>query len=169
MTNSDDARGTIVVYTDGSCIGNPGPGGWSYALQQSTIGVPNVTLEKSGYGGIDTTNNRMELTAVIEALKASPTGSNITLYTDSKYVQKGCTEWLSGWIKRGWKTAAKKPVLNQDLWEGLNALLIEKKPEIEWVRGHNGDPFNERADVLATNAARGVTIDTHPEVVGVEA
>ncbi len=136
----------IVVYTDGACKGNPGPGGWGVLLRSSG------QVEKELFGGeLVTTNNRMELTAVIEALQALKRPCQVALYIDSKYVLQGATEWLVGWKTKGWKTAAKQPVKNVDLWQQLDILLLTSGHEIEWcwVKGHAGDPGNERADTLA--------------------
>ena len=135
----------IEIYTDGACKGNPGPGGWGVLLRSG----PTV---KELYGGErETTNNRMELMAVIQALEALKRPCNVTLYLDSQYVLKGITEWLPGWKAKGWKTASKQPVKNQELWQRLDALLQGSGHEVDWrwVRGHNGDPGNERADALA--------------------
>ena len=135
----------VVIYTDGACKGNPGPGGWGALL----AGSGN---EKELFGGeMETTNNRMEMTAVIEALAALKRPCNVTLYLDSQYVLKGITEWIHGWKARGWRTAAKAPVKNVDLWQRLDALLTAGGHTIDWrwVRGHTGDPGNERADALA--------------------
>jgi ribonuclease HI len=136
----------IIIYTDGACKGNPGPGGWG-AILRSTGHV-----EKELFGGeLLTTNNRMEMTAVIEALSALKRPCDIALYIDSKYVLQGITEWLPGWKAKGWKTAAKQPVKNVDLWQKLDALVNVGGHTIEWcwVKGHAGDPGNERADALA--------------------
>ncbi|MFM9878931.1 MAG: ribonuclease HI [Burkholderiaceae bacterium] len=136
---------TIEIYTDGACKGNPGPGGWGALLR-------SASTEKELCGGeLGTTNNRMELTAVIEALAALKKPCHITLYLDSEYVRKGVTEWLAGWKARGWRTAAKQPVKNQDLWQKLDALLAASGHQIDWrwVKGHAGNPGNERADALA--------------------
>ncbi|NCP39650.1 MAG: ribonuclease HI [Rhodoferax sp.] len=135
----------IQIYTDGACKGNPGPGGWG-ALLRSTDACKEL------YGGeLGTTNNRMEMVAVIEALSALKRPCKVVLHVDSQYVLKGMTEWLSGWKARGWKTATKAPVKNVDLWQRLDALVNNAGHQIEWrwVRGHNGDPGNERADALA--------------------
>jgi ribonuclease HI len=135
----------VVIYTDGACKGNPGPGGWGALLA-------NGSTEKELFGGeMGTTNNHMEMTAVIEALAALKRPCNITLYLDSQYVLKGITEWIHGWKARGWRTAARAPVKNVDLWQRLDALLVSSGHTIDWrwVRGHNGDPGNERADALA--------------------
>ena len=136
----------ITIYTDGACKGNPGPGGWGAILRSKGH------LEKELFGGeILTTNNRMEMTAVIEALSALKRPCEIALYIDSKYVLQGMTEWLPGWKARGWRTAAKQPVKNVDLWQKLDALVNAGGHTIEWcwVKGHAGDPGNERADALA--------------------
>ena len=137
---------TVEIYTDGACRGNPGPGGWG-----ATLEMGEHFRELSGAEAM-TTNNRMELMAVISALEALKRPVPIKLYTDSEYVRRGITEWLKSWKARGWKTADRKPVKNQDLWERLDA--IASRPEIawHWVKGHSGVPGNERVDRLA-NAA----------------
>ncbi len=143
--NSGIATQHVVIYTDGACKGNPGPGGWGAVLATGRT-------EKEIFGGeLGTTNNRMEMTAVIEALAALRRPCNVTLYLDSEYVRKGITEWIHGWKARGWKTAAKAPVKNVDLWQRLDALLLASGHKVDWrwVRGHTGDPGNERADGLA--------------------
>ena len=135
----------IDIYTDGACKGNPGPGGWG-ALLQSTAS------QKELFGGeLLTTNNRMEMTAVIEALSALKRPCHVTLHVDSQYVLKGMTEWLAGWKAKGWKTAAKQPVKNVDLWQRLDQLVSTAGHKIDWrwVKGHDGDPGNEHADALA--------------------
>ncbi len=136
---------SIDIYTDGACKGNPGPGGWGALLKSGHT-------EKTLFGGeLDTTNNRMEMTAVIEALSALKRPCKVTLHVDSQYVLKGMTEWLVGWKAKGWKTAAKLPVKNVDLWQKLDALVSGGGHHIEWrwVKGHAGHPGNERADALA--------------------
>jgi ribonuclease HI len=136
----------ITIYTDGACKGNPGPGGWGVILRSAG------QVEKELFGGEAlTTNNRMEMTAVIEALSALKRPCDIALYVDSKYVLQGITEWLPGWKAKGWKTAAKQPVKNVDLWQKLDALVNTGGHTIDWcwVKGHAGDPGNERADALA--------------------
>lgn len=139
----------IEVFTDGACKGNPGPGGWG-AL------VTHDGTERELFGGEPlTTNNRMELRAVIEALNALDGSVPVRVHTDSQYVQKGISEWILSWKRRGWKTADNKPVKNQDLWQQLDALAARHKVEWMWVRGHNGHPGNERADQLAN---RGVLV-----------
>lgn len=134
----------ITIYTDGACSGNPGPGGWGALI------IPADGSEQEIYGGEQsTTNNRMELTAAIEALNALPPSQNITLITDSTYVKDGITSWLTNWKARGWKTAAKKPVKNVDLWQALDAARQRHDVTWQWTKGHAGDPGNERADALA--------------------
>ena len=134
---------TVVIYTDGACSGNPGPGGWGSVLMYR-----GHRRELSG-GEADTTNNRMELMAVIQALEALKRPCNITIHTDSTYVMKGMTEWLPQWKKRDWKTAARKPVKNVDLWKHLDELVNKHQVKWEWVRGHTGHAENELADALA--------------------
>ena len=133
----------VVIYTDGACKGNPGPGGWGAWLRWGG-------QEKELFGGDAlTTNNRMELTAVIEALAALTSRRDVAIYTDSEYVKNGMTTWIHGWKTRGWRTADKKPVKNMDLWQRLDALVAQHDVQWHWVRGHTGDPGNERADTLA--------------------
>jgi ribonuclease HI len=138
---------TITIYTDGACKGNPGPGGWGAWLK-------SAEHEKELWGGeAVTTNNRMELTAVIEALAALKRNSQVQLYTDSQYVRQGITTWIHNWKQRGWKTAGKQPVKNIDLWQRLDALAAQHRVDWRWVKGHAGDPGNERADALANRGA----------------
>lgn len=138
---------SITIYTDGACSGNPGPGGWGAILCWN-----DHEKEISGGEG-ETTNNRMEMMAVIEALKAlKHNKAPVTIYTDSKYVLQGATEWLEGWKARGWKSANKKPVKNQDLWEQIDSLLKDHSVHFIWVKGHNGHEMNERVDKLAVSA-----------------
>jgi ribonuclease HI len=133
----------IEIFTDGACRGNPGPGGWGALIRYKTI-------EKEFYGGEkQTTNNRMELTAAIEGLKAVKDRCEISLTTDSQYVRKGITEWLTNWKARGWKTASKKPVKNVDLWQALDEQAARHKVQWHWVKGHSGHRENEFADQLA--------------------
>ncbi len=133
----------VEIYTDGACKGNPGPGGWGALMIFGDV-------EKELCGGEkNTTNNRMELMAAIEALAALKRPCQVVLTTDSQYVRKGITEWMTNWKKRGWKTAAKKPVKNADLWKTLDAENSRHQVEWKWVKGHSGHPGNERADDLA--------------------
>ncbi|MDO8347624.1 MAG: ribonuclease HI [Rugosibacter sp.] len=133
----------VDIFTDGACSGNPGPGGWGAILRSNGS-------EKELFGGEPhTTNNRMEMLAVIEALKALSRPVGARVHTDSQYVQKGISEWIHGWKRRGWKTANKEPVKNEDLWRELDRLAGGHRIEWVWVRGHAGHPENERADVLA--------------------
>ncbi|MHD0644673.1 ribonuclease HI [Pseudomonas aeruginosa] len=141
---------SLKCYTDGACKGNPGPGGWGYHYTTEVAGAKH-----SGCGGeLNTTNNRMEMMAVIMALEALPAGQTVEVVTDSDYVVKGINEWLAGWKKRGWKTAAKQPVKNEDLWRRIDALRSTHAVTWTWVRGHNGDPGNEKADKLANEGVR---------------
>lgn len=144
----DKGRDDVVdIFTDGACSGNPGPGGWGAILRTSTA---QGSIEKEIFGGeAATTNNRMELTAVIEALKALKRPVQARVHTDSQYVQKGISEWIHGWKKRGWRTADKKPVKNADLWRLLDDEAARHRVEWFWVRGHDGHAENERADALA--------------------
>jgi ribonuclease HI len=137
---------SVEIYTDGACRGNPGPGGWG-----ATLEMGEHFRELSGAEAM-TTNNRMELTAVISALEALKRPVPVKLYTDSEYVRRGITEWLKSWKARAWKTADKKPVKNQDLWERLDVVAAQHQIEWHWVKGHSGVPGNERVDRLA-NAA----------------
>ena len=146
MTNESE----VVIYADGACRGNPGPGGWGVWLKSGVH-------EKELFGGEKlTTNNRMELTAVIEALASLKKRCQVTLYTDSAYVKDGITSWIHGWKKRGWLTADKKPVKNQELWQRLDALNAAHAVQWRWVKGHAGDPGNERADQLANRGVDSV-------------
>jgi ribonuclease HI len=140
----------VVIYTDGACKGNPGPGGWGAWLRWGEH-------EKELFGGEPlTTNNRMELTAVIEALSALKRSTAVAVYTDSEYVKNGITSWIKGWKSRGWRTADNKPVKNQELWQRLDALVAQHQVSWHWVRGHTGDPGNERADELANRGCASV-------------
>ncbi len=133
----------VVIYTDGACSGNPGPGGWGAVLISGGH-------EKDIWGGEAlTTNNRMEITAAIRALEALKRPCRVELHTDSQYLRQGVTEWLAGWKTRGWRTADKKPVKNEDLWRELDAARAHHTVDWRWVRGHAGHPLNERADALA--------------------
>lgn len=142
MTKSN----TVVIYTDGACSGNPGPGGWGSVLLYN-----GHRREMSG-GDAETTNNRMEMMAVIQALESLKRACSVMIYTDSVYVMKGITEWIEQWKKRGWKTAAKKPVKNVELWQRLEQAISPHEVKWTWVKGHSGVPENERADELATTA-----------------
>ena len=134
---------TIYIYSDGACKGNPGAGGWGALL------VADGHRKEICGGEANTTNNRMEMTAVIRALESLKRPSTVEVHTDSQYVQKGVSEWMAGWKRRNWRTADGKPVKNQDLWLQLDALSQLHRIEWKWVRGHNGHPENERADELA--------------------
>ncbi len=136
----------VMLYTDGACKGNPGPGGWGALLEYRGV-------EKELWGGEPlTTNNRMELQAVIEGLKALKKPSRVRIVTDSQYVKNGMQQWIHNWKRNGWRTAAKKPVKNADLWKELDRLVNLHQVEWEWVRGHSGHPENERVDQLANRA-----------------
>jgi ribonuclease HI len=137
----------VEIHTDGSCLGNPGPGGWGVVLRHQ-----GRERELSG-GEALTTNNRMELMAAIMALEALNEACRVTLHTDSQYVRQGITEWMANWVRRNWKTAGGDPVKNRDLWERLHAANQRHTVEWRWVKGHSGDPDNERVDVLARDAA----------------
>src|ERR1700761_4981428 len=143
-----DSENTVELFTDGACLGNPGPGGWAAILRYK-----GTERELSG-GEPMTTNNRMEMMAVIQGLRALTRACRIEVFTDSQYVQKGITEWIKGWKKRGWKTADKKPVKNADLWQRLEEGASRHEVQWHWVRGHNGHDYNERADILARNAVQ---------------
>ena len=144
---TDKTMPAVVMYTDGACPGNPGRGGWG-------VWMSSGAHQKEMCGGEpQTTNNRMELTAVIEGLASLKRPCDITIYTDSEYVRKGITEWLASWKRRGWKTADNKPVKNVDLWQRLETLAAAHQVTWRWVKGHAGDPGNERADALANRGA----------------
>ncbi len=138
----------VFAYTDGACSGNPGPGGWG-ALLIAHDGEAELKRRELCGGAADTTNNRMELTAAIEALNALGRAATITIVTDSTYVKDGLTKWIHGWKRNGWKTAAKKPVKNEDLWRALDEAVQRHDVRWEWVKGHAGHDENERADELA--------------------
>lgn len=143
----------VFLYTDGSCLGNPGPGGYGAVL------IYGEHRKELSQGYKETTNNRMELLAVIEGLSVLTRSCTVELYTDSKYVQQAITKgWLKNWQKNGWKTAAKKPVKNQDLWRRLMPLLDKHRIDFRWVKGHSGHPENERCDELARTAASGSSL-----------
>jgi ribonuclease HI len=138
----------IEIWTDGACSGNPGPGGWG-----AIVRGPSESVELSGAEAM-TTNNRMELMAAIAALESLPPQSKAVLHTDSQYVKNGLTQWIHGWKRNGWRTADKKPVKNEDLWRRLDAAANVHSVEWRWVKGHAGDPMNERADAIAREAIR---------------
>ncbi|HKJ89225.1 MAG TPA: ribonuclease HI [Gammaproteobacteria bacterium] len=140
------ASKTVELFTDGACRGNPGPGGWG-----AVLAAGEHERELYGYEP-ETTNNRMELTAVIQALETLKRPCSVRIVTDSQYVMKGVTEWMEGWRRRGWRTAERKPVRNVDLWQRLDAALQRHAVEWSWVRGHTGHDGNERADALANRA-----------------
>lgn len=140
----------VDLFTDGSCLGNPGPGGWGALLRF------NGTEKELAGGEEETTNNRMEMQAVVEGLNSLTRPCIVTVYTDSQYVQKGITEWIKGWKARGWKTAAKKPVKNADLWRELDEAQAKHQVTWKWVKGHAGHPENERVDDLAREEAEKV-------------
>ena len=142
------ARKQVDIHTDGACLGNPGPGGWGVLLHWR-----GVERELSG-GEADTTNNRMELMAAIAALESLREPCTVVLHTDSQYVRQGILEWMAAWIRRGWKTAGGAPVKNRDLWERLHAAAGRHQVDWRWVKGHNGDPDNERVDAIARSAAQ---------------
>ncbi|MEK9644621.1 MAG: ribonuclease HI [Alphaproteobacteria bacterium] len=143
MNDPQNGDNVVEIFTDGACSGNPGPGGWGAILRWRGT-------EKELKGGEpETTNNRMELMAAIQALENLKRGVRVKLYTDSTYVQKGITEWIHGWKARGWRTAAKKPVKNEDLWRRLDDAMSGHEISWHWVKGHAGHPENERADELA--------------------
>ena len=133
----------VEVHTDGACLGNPGPGGWAALLRYG------VREREVAGGEPATTNNRMELMAAIMALEALTEGCSVVLHTDSQYVRQGITEWLPGWVRRGWPAALRQPVKNRDLWERLHAACHRHRIDWRWVKGHSGDPDNERVDALA--------------------
>ena len=150
----------LSIYTDGGCSGNPGPGGWAYVIVTETPEGAEILAQHSG-GEKETTNNRMELTAVIQALKAIKKMDNIqaktVIYTDSQYVQKGITEWIHKWKRNAWRTSDKKPVKNQDLWMELDTLSAEISLHWEWVRGHSGITYNEQCDRMTQKAIQTVS------------
>lgn len=145
-----DTGDPVVIYTDGACSGNPGPGGWGVLLSY------NGQVKELNGGERDTTNNRMELMAAIRALEALTRPCRVRLFTDSVYVRDGITKWIFGWKRNGWRTAAKKPVKNQDLWQRLDAAMAAHEVDWRWVKGHDGDPGNERADQLAREGRDGI-------------
>jgi ribonuclease HI len=143
-------RKAVQIHTDGACLGNPGPGGWAALLRWR-----GIEREVAG-GEPDTTNNRMELMAAIAALEALREPCEVVLHTDSQYVRQGISEWMANWVRRGWKTAGGDPVKNRDLWERLHAAASRHQVDWRWVKGHAGDPDNERVDQLARRQAEAI-------------
>ncbi|ADN75672.1 RNase HI [Ferrimonas balearica DSM 9799] len=139
----------VTLYTDGSCLGNPGPGGYGIVL------IYKRHRKEVGYGYQHTTNNRMEMMAALQGLALLTEPCQVSLYTDSQYLRQGITQWIHGWKRNGWKTAAKEPVKNVDLWQALDAQVARHEIDWHWVKGHAGDPNNERCDELARTAAGG--------------
>ncbi len=150
MVSTDDDTAAIAIHTDGACLGNPGPGGWAALLRTGRHERELVGAEP------DTTNNRMELMAAIAALEALKRPAAVTLFTDSRYVMDGITKWIHGWRRNGWRTAERKPVKNAELWQRLDSARLAHQVEWRWVKGHSGDPLNERVDQLARAAALAV-------------
>jgi ribonuclease HI len=142
--NGADDTSTVIIHTDGACSGNPGPGGWGAVLRYG-----EHHRELTGGDPGPTTNNRMELTAAIEALEVLTRPSSVRLHTDSTYLRNGITSWMAGWKRNGWRTSERQPVKNADLWQRLDAACSRHRVEWRWVKGHAGDPGNERADALA--------------------
>ncbi len=149
-TGTQEPKPLVHLYADGACSGNPGPGGWGYVLEHPLTGK---SIEASG-GEPETTNNRMEIRAVIEGLHRLRQPSRVVVTTDSRYIVDGMSSWMAGWIRNGWRTAEKKPVKNQDLWRELRELSEKHELSFDWVRGHTGHPQNERCDRLATEAIK---------------
>ncbi|NQY81773.1 MAG: ribonuclease HI [Alphaproteobacteria bacterium] len=143
----------IEIYTDGACSGNPGPGGWAAII------LTDASPEELYGGEESTTNNRMEMTAIIKALGQIPDTQHLTLYTDSSYVKDGITSWIKGWKKNGWKTSQRKSVKNQDLWQALDHETTRLAVDWRWVKGHAGNKWNERADSLARQGLLGATVE----------
>jgi ribonuclease HI len=141
---AEPTRGVVEIYTDGACSGNPGPGGWGAVLSYG-----GRSKELSGGEAAPTTNNRMELMAAIQALESLKRPSKVRLHTDSSYLRNGITGWLASWKRNGWRTASRQPVKNEDLWRRLDAAAAKHEVQWLWVRGHAGNPGNERADALA--------------------
>ena len=163
MTDNPVDPTPVIVVTDGACSGNPGPGGWAAILRYGS-------QEKVLQGGASlTTNNRMELRAAIAALEGLKRPCAVEIYTDSEYLRRGVTEWMSRWAQNGWRTRAKQPVKNQDLWRRLGAALQPHRVNWHWVRGHAGNEANERADALAVNALNTIGVKGKPDLEGPDA
>jgi ribonuclease HI len=152
MTTANFPRTRVELYCDGACLGNPGPGGWGYLLRVHTAEGPREKEASGAEPG--TTNNRMELRAAIEGLGILARPCDVALYSDSQYVVKGIQTWLAGWKRKGWRKADGQPVINQELWQALDAQLKTHRVEAHWVKGHHGHPENERVDRLASDAAK---------------
>jgi ribonuclease HI len=153
----------VIIYTDGACSNNPGPGGWCAIMRYG----PH---EKVLQGGASlTTNNRMELRAALTALQALTRPCAVEIHTDSEYLRKGITEWITGWLRNGWRTSTKQPVKNRDLWQALHAATQKHRITWHWVRGHAGDEFNERADRLAVTALNTIGVKAAPDMEGGDA
>ncbi len=148
MTTTQTSHKKVIIYTDGACSGNPGPGGWGAVLI-----FGDTEKEVAGYEA-DTTNNRMELMAMIMALRTLKEKCEVVIHTDSKYALEGLTKWLPGWKAKGWKTAGKTPVKNIDLWQALEQEVSAHNAKLVWVKGHNGDKYNDKADFLARQAIK---------------
>jgi ribonuclease HI len=151
LFETEAASSAAKIFCDGACAGNPGPGGWGCIVE-----MDGARREYSG-GRARTTNNQMELQALIEALKTVPAGTRVQIVTDSEYLSKGISSWLRGWIRNGWKAASKQPVKNREQWQEINDLLAARPHRVEWVRGHAGHPENERCDELARAAIKQMT------------
>ncbi len=153
----------VIVYTDGACSGNPGPGGWAAILR---FGPHEKVLQ----GGASlTTNNRMELRAALAALQALTRPCAVEIHTDSEYVKRGVAEWMAAWLRNGWRTSTKQPVKNRDLWQALNTAMKPHRITWHWVKGHAGDEFNERADQLAVAALNTIGVKGQPDMEGTDA
>lgn len=153
----------VIIHTDGACSGNPGPGGWAAILR---FGPHEKVLQ----GGASlTTNNRMELRAAIAAFQALTRPCVVEIHTDSEYLKRGITEWMAVWIRNGWRTSAKQPVKNRDLWQALNAAIKPHQVTWNWVKGHAGDALNERADQLAVAALNSIGVKGAPDMEGADA
>ena len=153
----------VIIYTDGACSGNPGPGGWAAIMR---FGPHEKVLQ----GGASlTTNNRMELRAALAAFQALSRPCTVEIHTDSEYLKKGITEWMAGWLRNGWRTSSKEPVKNRDLWQALNKAIQPHKVTWQWVRGHAGNEMNERADWLSVAALNTIGVKGKPDMEGADA